>query len=102
MNEEKTMQSATRSDDRGTYDVFRPQILRLIERGDFTQAAALLGDLARALPVDPVLLQDLAHCHWQLGDQYNALQLIGAAAKSGRRFSAASSAWRDNSIWPAP
>lgn len=76
------MQSATRSDDRGTYDVFRPQILRLIERGDFTQAAALLGDLARALPVDPVLLQDLAHCHWQLGDQYNALQLIGAAAEN--------------------
>lgn len=73
------MEPVTQLDGQGAYEAIRPRISRLIENGGFAPALEMLTELSRVLAPDPVLLQDMAHCHLNLGDHDSAMQLTGAA-----------------------
>lgn len=75
------MTLAATTDGQGAYDAIRSRILRHLEREEFAQARIVLAELAQVFPCDPRLLQDMAHCYWNLGDHNGAMQLLGAAAE---------------------
>lgn len=58
------------------YSEARPEIAKLFKARRFRQGLDILLGLHEKLGFDPDLMNDMATCHWQLGDQQKAFELM--------------------------
>ncbi len=65
-----------------TYAQARPEIGRMFNHRSFSVALQVLLRLRERLGPDPDLVNDMATCYWQLGDQKKALELMTSIATS--------------------
>jgi tetratricopeptide (TPR) repeat protein len=63
----------------GTYAAHHKPIKALIAKGAFKEALADLLQLRRHLPLDVMMLIDMANCYWGLHDSDAAIQLVEVA-----------------------
>lgn len=71
------------------YAPLRGRLREMMARGAYSAALAQLVQLARLMPGEPELLDDMARCYWELGDHGTALKLAEIVARDMLRSPAA-------------